>query len=746
MNQMVKDRFVDARWTARLPALGRRRVPVLLQMSEMECGVACLAMVLGYHGRPTRVADCRHHFDIGRDGVTAQALAQAARTYGLRVKAYALEDCAPLGQLPLPAIVFWHFNHFVVLERWTPTQVVIVDPASGRRTLSAAEFSTGFTGVVLVLEPGVQFHAQAPAAPRAGWRFFAPFLRQAPGVFAQLLAASLLLQVLGLALPLATQTLVDGVLPQHNADMIWLLAAGIGIWLLTQTLAGYLRATLLIYLQARLDAQTMLQFFEHLLSLPFRFFQQRSSGDLLMRLDSISAIREMLTGQTIGVLLDGTLVVGYLGALLLWAPTFGALTLALGLLQVGLLLASARRVQRLLQQNLHTQAESAGYLVEALSGIETLKALGAEDRAFDHWSNLYYAQLQVTLQRNHLAALVDTLMSALRTGAPLVLLLAGAQQVLAGSLSLGGMLALNALAASFLAPLGSLVASGQRLQLVGAQFERLADVLEAAAEQDPSTVDLPPRLRGQIDLQQVSFRYNTAAPPVLREITLSIAPGQKVALVGRTGSGKSTLARLLLGLYPPGEGTLRYDGRPLGELNYRALRSQFGIVLQDAALFSGSIRENIALNAPDVAFEAVVAAARQAGIHEEIGRMPMGYETRIAEGGGGLSGGQRQRLALARALVRRPVVLLLDEATSHLDALTEQAVEQALGALECTRIVIAHRLSTVRNADLIVVLEEGQIVEQGTHESLLAQNGAYAALVRSQQEPSVTLLPAAREF
>jgi ABC-type bacteriocin/lantibiotic exporter with double-glycine peptidase domain len=385
-----------------------------------------------------------------------------------------------------------------------------------------------------------------------------------------------------------------------------------------------------------------------------------------------------------------------------------------------------------MQRHLGAQAASQGYLFEALSGIATLKASGAEDRALDRWSDLFAAELNIALQRSHLSALLESARAALALLSPLLLLWVGVQRVLDGTLSLGAMLALTALAGAVLASLTSLMANAERLQLAGAHLERLDDVLDAEPEQDRSSVAAAPPLSGRIELRGVGFRYDPAAPWVLRDLSLTIEPGQKVALVGATGSGKSTLGRLLLGLFEPAEGELLYDGIPLRQMDYRTLRRQFGVVLQEPVLFGDSIRRNIALNDPALTLTDVIEAARTAAIDDDIERMPMGYETLIGEGGGGLSGGQVQRIALARALGHRPSVLLLDEATSHLDVVTERRVDRNLSSLACTRIVIAHRLSTIRNADLIVVVDRGTIVERGRHDDLLALDGAYAALVRSQ--------------
>jgi HlyB family type I secretion system ABC transporter len=710
-------------------------------MSEVECGLACLAMILRYHGCRISLSELRTDAGVGRDGLTALGIVRAARHHGLRVRAVSLQH-TDLRFVAVPAVLHWELNHFVVLERWSRNHVDIVDPARGRTRLTQDEFDAGFTGVVILLEPGTGFTRRASPSRGAFRNYAREYIRREPATFAQILGVSLLLLLMGLAVPLLSKVVVDRILPFHMTDVMPALGIGLLALFLSQTVATLLREWLLVYLRARIDIQQMLGFVEHLLALPYSFFQQRASGDLLARVASNAMLREILSNQLLATVLDSGLVTVYLVILLWQSPPFGLLTLAVGLVQVVVLLASSRPIGRLARRELSAFGRSQGYLGETLVGIATLKASGAEPRAFDRWSNVFFDHLNISLRYNYASGTVTAVLAVLPVFGQLTLLWVGATQVLNGSMTLGTMVALFALAGAFFAPLASLVNSGQQFQLVGANLDRISDVVEAEPEQDRTTLRPSPRLVGNIRTERLRFRYAESGPDVLHDIALTVAPGQRVAIVGQSGSGKSTLGMLLLGLYAPTGGRVLYDGIALDRLDLQEVRRQFGVVLQDSALFSGSILSNITLNHPRLPFERVVQAAKIAAIHDDIAAMPMGYDTFVSEGGSALSGGQRQRMSIARAIANKPRILLLDEATSHLDVETEQRVAQNLRRLSCTQIIIAHRLSTVRDADKIVVLHQGSIVESGSHDDLIRRHGHYAGLVRQQLEPQApTALP-----
>jgi ABC-type bacteriocin/lantibiotic exporter with double-glycine peptidase domain len=700
-------------------------------MTDVECGAACLAMILGYFGRRVSIGEIAAEAGAGRDGLTAAAIVRAAREVGLRVRAFSIgaEAC----QLsPLPAIAYWSSNHFVVVERVTERHIEIVDPASGRRRLSHNEFAAGFSRVLLICEPLPVFQRQAVRGTSHARRLIVRHVLGHRALLGQIVAATLALQFVGLLPPLCSRIVIDRVLPSVRHDLLTVVALGMGGIVLTQWLLSLVRAKLLIRLQRRVDANLSEAFVGHLLSLPFRFFDHRSTGDLMSRTAAVAQVRQTLTTQLLAAVLDGSLAITYLAILFACDSGMGLIVVTVAALHVAILLASKRRMHELAQRELTALAAEQATLIETFAGIATVKAAGGEGRALARWSQRFGVFLDASLRRGQTAAQLESLHNALRAAAPLALLWLGAQRVMTGEMTLGTMLALTALATAALSPISSLVLSALLLQSVGAQLDRLSDVLETAPETRGNITITAPK--GRIELRDAGFRYQRDAPWVFRNLSVTIEPRTKVALVGRSGSGKSTLAKLLLGLYEPVEGELFLDGIALPDLDRTALRRSIGAVLQEPSLFRGSIRDNVSAHDPGASDERVWEALRIAALDDEIRAMPMGLETRLGESGAGISGGQRQRIALARAVLARPAVLLLDEATSHLDTATESRVERELSEIDCTRIVIAHRLSTVREADVILVLDAGQLVERGCHDELVCQDGLYAALVRNQTQ------------
>lgn len=719
--------------TGRPPARPRprRRMPVLLQMTAVECGAACLAMVLSAFGRASSVRECRDVCGGGRDGVTAGEIARAARSFGLEAHGYARAD-VDFAELSLPAVLHWRDNHFVVLERWSPRGAVVVDPARGRRRLSHEEFEESVGGVVLTFEPGQAF---APRARRRGelWPRLRPLVK-APGIrrlVLQVAGASLLLQALGLSIPAALKVVLDTVLDLRGTDALRLLAMGAVVLVAAQLCTSYLRSALLVRLQGRVDWHALMLFFGHLLRLPALYFHHRTTGDVLMRAGSIAMLRELLANQTIAAISDVLLAAGYLAVLLWVSPPMGLLTGGFAAIAIVLLLSVTARVQESMAAELTAQAETHGHVVETLNGIATVKAMASERRVMGHLDALVLDWMRAAVRRSHLAGAVDAASSTLRVAAPLAVLLVGVAQVRAGAMTIGTMVAATWLAMAILAPVYALTSSGQRLQLAAAQLRRIADVLESEPE-DERRAAAAPRLRGEVEVRSLEFSYHPRGEAVLADVSLHVPAGTRVALVGPTGAGKSTLGMALIGLLPPRRGQVLLDGHPLEELNLRAVREQLAVVLQDPWVFRGTIRENLTLGDSGFSTAEIQTAARVADLLDDIRRLPMGPDTQVGERGSGLSGGQQQRLAIARAVLRQPAVLLLDEATSHLDAVTESRIAANLRQLRCTQIVIAHRLSTVRDADRIVVLDAGRVVETGTHEELLDAGGHYAELVRHQ--------------
>ncbi|WP_372461478.1 NHLP family bacteriocin export ABC transporter peptidase/permease/ATPase subunit [Actinacidiphila acidipaludis] len=723
----------------------RVRTPSVLQMEAVECGAASLAMVLGHYGRFVPLEQLRIACGVSRDGSRASNLLKAARSHGLRAKGMQMEPAA-LAQVQAPAVLFWEFNHYVVYEgmsgRLGRQGVHINDPARGRRFVRTEDFDTSFTGVVLTFEPDAGFRGggRKPGILRA----LPARLRGTTGTLLAAMTASFLLVLTGAAAPALSRTYIDRFLIGGQRSLLSTLFLSMGVLVaLTAVLTAVQQANLL---RGRIISSTLTsaRFMRHLLRLPVQFFAQRNPADLVQRLQSNDSVAETLARDLAAAGVDAVVVLLY--AVLLW--TYDPQLTLLGVLVALLNVVAMRVVVRLRATGTHKlRADTAKLTNTSYSGlqlIETMKATGGESGYFRRWAGQHAATLdgqqRLGVPSAALAVVAPTL-AALNSA---LILLIGGQRAAEGSISVGLLVAFQALVTSFTAPVTRLNGVAGRVQDFAADVTRLKDVESFPADArytrgrrggaGPGAADAAGtrRLTGHVTLENVTFGYSPLDPPLLNGFTLRVGPGQQVALVGGSGSGKSTVSRLISGLYRPWEGVIRIDGQRLEDIPQSALASSVSFVDQDVFLFEGTVRDNVALWDPSVPDDAVLAALRDAAVDDVIARRPGGIHCRVEQDGRNFSGGQRQRLEIARALVRRPSVLVLDEVTSALDAETERLIIDNLRRRGCACVVIAHRLSTVRDSDEIVVLERGTVVERGRHEELSAAGGPYAELVRER--------------
>jgi NHLM bacteriocin system ABC transporter peptidase/ATP-binding protein len=725
----------------------RARVPTVLQMEAVECGAASLAMILAYHRKLVPLEEIRMACGVSRDGSKASNVVKAARGYGLNARGFKKEP-GDLRGLPVPMIVHWNFNHFVVLEGFGKGRAFLNDPAHGPRQVSEDEFDQSFTGVALTFEPTPEF---VPGGEERS--LIASLRRRLAGLrsaVVYVVLAGVALVLPGLLVPTFSRVFVDDVLVKGMADWVrplaWFMAATAAV----MALLTFLQQRYLLRLETRLAIGTSARFLWHVLHLPLQFFTQRFPGEIASRVGINDRVATLLSGELATTMLAAVMVAFYAALMLRYDPLLASIVVVTGALNMAALRYVAQRRTDLSLRLLQDRGKAIGTAMGGLLNIENLKATGSESDFFARWSGYYAkaanAQHQLALQTTLLAA-VPPLLLALSTA---LLLGIGGLRVMDGDLSMGMLIAFQALMLAFLAPVSSLVNMGSTLQEVRGDMNRLDDVLRAQTEgmqaaavpgepagavpsTDAPAADAPlSRLSGHLELRRVSFGYSRLEPALIQDFTLTLKPGARVALVGGSGSGKSTVARLVSGLYEPWAGEVLLDGVRRQQVPRPVMTSSFAVVDQEVFLFEGTVRENLTMWDPTVPEPDLVEAARDACIHDDVSARAGGYASQVEEGGRNFSGGQRQRMEIARALVSRPSVLVLDEATSALDPAVEQEIDDNLRRRGCTCLIVAHRLSTIRDCDEIVVMDAGKIVQRGTHDELKDADGPYRALIAAE--------------
>jgi len=711
----------------------RVRTPTVLQLEAVECGAACLGMILGFHGRIEPLAKLRQNCGVSRDGSNAANLLRAARLYGMEASGVKASISALRNQ-QLPCILFWDFNHFVVLEGFKADNVYINDPAMGHRVIPLGDFERSFTGVALTMQPGEDFKkgGKKPSLSRAvRERLAGSALPIAFCVF-----IGFLMVIPGILFPVLLQVFLDEIILEGRKDWARPVMMALFFSILLSIGLKYLQLNSLRRLRLNLTIKLSSQFFWHLLKLPNEFYVQRFAGEVASRSQLNQDLASDLSGRLAQTVIDVAMAILYLTVMLYYDVLLTCIGISFAMVNFIILRwISASRVEasmRVLQEF----GKAEGYALAGLQGMETLKASGLEAGFFEKWSGYYSKAInaQQNLQVSNI--LLNTLPVMLNSIATVLVIIIGGFRVIDGFMTIGMLVAFQSLMSSFLSPVGNLLDLGAMTQEMRGDLDRVDDVLkypvehvsvETAQSQHKNGTTF---LSGDVRLEDITFGYNPLEPPFLEGINLHIKPGDRVALVGGSGSGKSTLAKLISGELTPWSGEIYFDGISRADLPRSLFVNSFSFISQEIQLFSGTVRDNLTLwdsTVPDIDLQ---QACEDAAILDTITELPGGFDSKLIEGGDNLSGGQRQRLEIARTLVTNPTILILDEATSALDTETERVVLERMRMRGCSSIFVSHRLSTVRDCTEIVVLKQGKVIERGTHEELFNADGEYAELLK----------------
>ncbi|NOY81800.1 MAG: peptide cleavage/export ABC transporter [Kiritimatiellaeota bacterium] len=713
-----------------------RRFPFIRQYDEMTCGTTCLMMISRFYGKNFASARLRELAHVDVSGASLANLATAAEQLGYTTRALKLKYDG-LRSVPLPCIVHWQGYHYIVVHKVSDRYVWVADPAIGLRKYDREHFEKNWSGITLTLTPTASLEEQTD--DRSSLRNFLRFVTPHRKTLIEVLIASVLLNIFGLATPIFTQNVVDKVLTHNNTSMLNMLFIGMLLVLFFRIMVMFVRQYLIVHISMQIDLKMLVAFYRHMLALPLGYFKARKVGDFVSRFGENQKIRAFMTHTALSLMLDVVLLVVYLGMMFYYNTKMAALTMVFIPFVAAVTLVFTPILRRLNIDAFQAHAEADSHLIESITGIDTIKALHAESPVRWKWEDKYIRSMNIDFKLTNAGMMFSAFGDLVGTLSATVLLWFGAHQVMAGALTVGELMAFMALMGSVMVPVNRVIGAWDDIQQTLVSVDRLNDVFSAKrefADADAGHSGVPLEdVPCTIEFKDVFFRYGGNDDPyILSKINLKLPAGKSLALVGRSGSGKSTLVKLLARFWDVTEGQILINGVNVRHIDLNCLRRMIGFVLQETFIFNGTVRENIAYGEPEMDFSRVLRAAKMANAHDFVTTLPFGYDTRVGESGVQLSGGQKQRIGIARALYAEPRVLVFDEATSSLDSESEQAIQKNMQGIlaDKTSIIIAHRLSTVRDADVIAVLDNGEVVEQGSHTELMESKGLYHFLVHQQ--------------